>query len=192
MTELSMAGSNMTESNCSEAQKNEDLWGNFWIALFTRDVVIVLGIMGNILISTILMQKHMRRTFNKLLVALAISDTTTLISCLASSILRPYTKIFQTTSIYILVPMRFITQASSLNLTVAIAYERFLAINHLQHYRMNKKYRTTKYVSFVSITSVLLHIGTFFELEPTECSGLHGLTYGLIKPSKIFYGLLYV
>ena len=87
--------------------------------------------------------------------------------------------------------MRFITQATSLNLTVTIAYERFLAINNPHSYRKNKKYRTTKYVSFVSITSVLLHLGTFFELEPTECSGLHGLYYGLLKPSIIFSSKIY-
>ena len=48
----------MAGSNCSQDQKDEDLWGNFWIAIFTRDVVMVLGVLGNILISTILMQKH--------------------------------------------------------------------------------------------------------------------------------------
>ena len=181
----------MTEANCSEAKINEDLWGTYWIAFFTRDVVIVLGIMGNILISTILVQKHMRRTFNKLLVALAFSDTITLISCLASSVMRPYTNIFQTLTMYLLVPMRFITQATSLNLTVTIAYERFLAINNPHHYRKNKKYRTTKYVSFALISSVLLHLGTFFELEPTECSGLHGLYYGLLKPSEMFSSKIY-
>lgn len=48
-----------------------------WIPL-VKDVVSVLGIVGNIILSIVRMQSHLRNGFNKLLVALAIFDTLTL------------------------------------------------------------------------------------------------------------------
>ena len=72
---------------CSDSSSNGAGDGfpstKFWIGLFTRDVIALLGIIGNIMILVILRQKDIRNTFNKLRVSLALSDTIMLITCLA-------------------------------------------------------------------------------------------------------------
>ena len=55
----------------------EDHEFDSWIPL-VKDVVSVLGIVGNIIFSVVRMQSHLRNGFNKLLVALAVYDTLTL------------------------------------------------------------------------------------------------------------------
>ena len=158
-----------------------------WVDLFLRDIVAGLGIIANILIVVILLQRHLRTTFNKLRVALAVSDATMLTTCLAASLLRSSRDILGTMYIYILWPLRNFALTTSIFMTVAIALERFLAINDPHSYRRNKRYRTTKYVSFATIAAVLLNMGKFFELDQTECDhprALQGLFFGVVKAWK--------
>ena len=82
-----LSGSEYNNSSVDEDHlQHQTFW--FWIDLFTRDFVTGLGIVGNILISVILAQRHMCNTFNKLLVSLAVTDTVMLISCMVPSALR--------------------------------------------------------------------------------------------------------
>ena len=158
-----------------------------WVDLFVRDVIACLGVIANILIVVVLSQRHLHTTFNKLRVALAVSDATMLITCLAASVLRSLRDILGTMYIYILWPLRNFALTTSIFMTVAIALERFLAINDPHSYRRNKRYRTTKYLSFVIIAAVLLNMGKFFELDQTECDhprALQGLFFGVVMAWK--------
>ena len=57
-----------------------------WVSL-VKDVVSVLGIVGNIILSGVRMQSHLRNTFNKLLVALAVFDSLSLLMGLHDSVI---------------------------------------------------------------------------------------------------------
>ena len=69
---------NGTSSECNSPVRREHEALASWVDLFTRDVIAILGILGNIVLIKIRMQKHLRNTFNKLLIALAIFDISTL------------------------------------------------------------------------------------------------------------------
>ena len=58
-----------------------------WVCL-VKDVVSVLGIVGNIILIAVRMQSHLRNTFNKLLVTLAIFDSLALVLGLMYSTMR--------------------------------------------------------------------------------------------------------
>ena len=61
---------NLSEPECPSSSKValEYQMLSSWAFILTKDVVAVLGILGNIATAVILMQRHMRNTFNKLLV----------------------------------------------------------------------------------------------------------------------------
>ena len=66
----SWSGKNATDSECQS-----HVWKEYevlldWVDLFTRDTISVLGICGNIVLIIVRMQRHLRNTFSKLLVAL--------------------------------------------------------------------------------------------------------------------------
>ena len=98
-------------SECSNSTSNGDDFPStkFWINVFTRDVIALLGIIGNIMILVILRQKQICNTFNKLRMALALSDTVMLITCLAASILQSSKDVLGKMYPFLLWPMRNIS-----------------------------------------------------------------------------------
>ena len=143
----------------------EDL-PTLWIDII-KGFFATLGILGNILVLRVLLQRHMRITFNKLRCALAVFDTLNCMAWLLESILEN-SVIGYEISAYMVWPMTNFAYTASIFMTMAIAVERFLAINHLHKYRKNQRYRTTKYVCFVTITAILLNITKFFEFKEAD------------------------
>ena len=176
-------------SECSNSTSNGDGFPStkFWIGLFTRDVTALLGIIGNIMILVILRQKQICNTFNKLRMALALSDTIMLITCLTASILQSSKDVLGIMYPVLLWPMRNIAMTTSAFITVSIALERHKAINDPLKYRSNKRHEAQKYVYSALVASVLLNIHLFFELENAPCNdGLPGLYFGSVNTSQLF------
>ena len=183
----------LNRSECKNATEDgEDLQHQtFWIDLFTRDNMAGLGIIGNILILVILVQKHMRNTFNKLLVALALSDTVMLITCIVASALRSSKDVLGAIYPLFLWPMRHISITISMFLTVTIAWERLIAVSDPYSYKSNQQYRATKYVASVTIAALILNVGKFFEIEATHCRWAPGLFFGSVKPAALLKNRTY-
>ena len=176
-------------SECSNSTSNGDDFPStkFWINVFTRDVIALLGIIGNIMILVILRQKQICNTFNKLRMALALSDTVMLITCLAASILQSSKDVLGKMYPFLLWPMRNIAMTTSAFITVSIALERHNAINDPLKYKSNKRHEPLKYVSSAMMASVLLNIHLFFELVNAPCNdGLPGLYFGSVNTSPLF------
>ena len=184
---------NLNRSECNNATEyGEDLQHQtFWIDLFTRDIMAGLGIIGNILILVILVQRHMRNTFNKLLVALALSDTAMLITCIVASTLMSSKDVLGAIYPLFLWPLRHISITISMFLTVTIAWERLLAVSDPYSYKSNQQYRATKYVTSVTIAAVILNVGKFFEIEATHCRWAPGLFFGSVKPAALLKNQTY-
>ena len=143
-----------------------------WVDLFTRDMIAILGIFGNIILIMIRMQKRLRNTFNKLLVALAFFDIFTLIIFLAVSISKTSKKMFHVLFPYFIWPFGHIAVTGSMFMTVVIAYERFLAVHKPLNFKRGQRYRVVRYVTFVIITTVIINAAKFFEYEPDDCNGI--------------------
>ena len=182
----------VNESACPNSTIDGDTT-TFWIDLFTRDVIASLGIIGNILISVVLAQKRMRSTFNKLRVALAISDTVMLVTCIAAPGLKYFgADILGAAYPFLLWPLRNFAMTTSVFLTVSIALERLLAINDPLNYDSNRRHGCTKYVSSAAVVAALLSIHLFFEVEPTPCdNGLPGLFLGSVKTTEVFDDVIF-
>ena len=78
---------NLTQPECPSSSKValEYQMMSSWVYILTKDMVSVLGILGNVATAVILMQWRMRNSFNDLLVALALFDTILLVTTLAYS-----------------------------------------------------------------------------------------------------------
>ena len=139
-----------------------------WVDLVTKDAVSILGIIGNIVLIAVRMQSHMRTTFSKLLVALAVFDTLTLVAGLMYSSLKNSKKIYS----YILWPLGHFVITASTFMTVVIAYERYRAVHHPLVYKRGERYRVLRYVAFVTITAFIFNVTKFFEYEPGTGSAI--------------------
>ena len=183
--------SNVSKSACTNSTSDGGP-STFWIDLFTRDIITCLGIIGNILILVVLVQKCMRNTFNKLQVSLALSDTIMLITCLAAPVLKNFgAGILGEAYTFLLWPLRNFAMTTSVFLTVSIALERLLAVSDPLNYASNRRYGCRKYVSSAAIIAALLSIHLFFEIEPTLCNGMPGLFLGSVQTTAVSGGLIF-
>ena len=155
----------------SKAEEEYELLTS-WVDLFTRDTIAVLGIFGNIIIIMICVQRHMRNTFNKLLVALAFFDILTLTVSLVVSCMKTSKNIFRIAFPYIIWPLVHFAANASVLMTIVIAYERFIAVRHPLTYKKGRRYRVLRYVSFVIIIAFIFNVTKFFEYEPDDCNGI--------------------
>ena len=165
---------------------------NWWIDTFTQDVVTGIGIVGNILICVILVQKKVRRnTFNQLRVALALFDIAMLITMfLTFALFRSAKDILQAVYPVLLWPLMSFSMTISVFMTVAIAWERYGAINNPYTYKSYQEYRAIQYVSSLIVATLILNIGKFFEFQPTQCIENTGIT-GVLKIGPIFQNHVY-
>ena len=131
-----------------------------------------MGLLGNILILCVLLQKHMQNTFNKLRAALAMFDSMLLGPLVLSNILGLTIdkETFGGTFCYFFWPLQNFSQTASMFMTVAIAIERLRAVSYPHKYRKNQRYRTTKYVVSVTIIALVFNLTKFFEFQP-DASG---------------------
>ena len=176
---------NITEPECPSSSKIalEYQMNSLW-DFHVKDIVAVLGILGNITTAVILMQRHMRNTFNKLLVALAFFDTTLLVTSLAYSCVWASKKAFMIAFPYILWPMRCFAMTSSTFMTVVIATERFIAVCHPLRYKNNRHHRVLKHVTTVTILAMVFTASKFWEYEPNNCS--------VIRVTKLYKNNVYI
>lgn len=147
---------------------------SFWVEGVVQSVCAGLGIIGNILACVIITRKEMRNSFNLLLVSLACFDSTYLIGSILDSLRKP--NIFGLVSEahiilfpYLLYPVNQIAISGSIFMTVAIAWERYIAVHYPLDYNqaMNNSHairkRLMKYVGPVLILSIVFNLGKFFE-----------------------------
>ena len=153
-----------------------------------KDIIATFGIMGNILILMVLLQSHMRSTFNKLRSALAILDTILLISYIVESIFY-HTPAFKIAFPYFLWPIRNFAQTASIFMTVVIAVERFTAIHYPLKYKRNKHSRAIKYILSVTICAGALNVTKFFELEGDPM--VQGSWFKEIKATDLYNNVIY-
>ena len=117
------------------------------------------GVSGNILILCILLQKHMRITFNKLRAALAVFDSMVLgLMLLSQSILTFNKELHGKVFSYFTWPLWEFSKTASMFMTVAIAIERLIAVTYPHNYSTNRRYRATKYVMSVIITALAFNL----------------------------------
>ena len=133
---------------------------SWWIESCTQDVVIVIGIIGNILICVVLLQKHLwRNTFNQLRVALAFFDIILLITTFLTYVLfRSAEDILQIVYPIVLWPSKSFSKTISVFMTVTMAWERYGAINNPYTYKSYEEYRAMKYVSSLIIVAMVLNV----------------------------------
>ena len=147
---------------------------SFWVEGVVQSVCAGLGIIGNILASVIITRKEMRNSFNLLLVSLACFDSTYLLGSILDSLRKP--NIFGLASEahiilfpYLLYPLNQIAISGSIFMTVAIAWERYIAVHYPLDYNqaMNNSHairkRLVKYVGPVLILAIVFNLGKFFE-----------------------------
>ena len=176
--------------NYTKAGENVQLT-SLWIDTFAQDVVTGIGIIGNILIFVILKQKNMQNTFNQLRAALAVFDIIMLISMFSTNVLFRSSKDYlQAVYPVFLWPLKSFTMTISVFMTVAIAWERYGAINDPYTYKSYQEYRAIKYVSSLTVVALILNCGKFFELQPNKCIERPGFS-GVFKLGPIFQNLTY-
>ena len=151
------------------------------------------GVLGNILILRVLLQKHMRSTFNKLRAALAVFDLLLLANNVLGQAILSYDKnTFGVFFSYFWWPIRNFVQTASMFMTVAIAIERLIAVKYPHKYKRNQRHRATKYVLSVIITAMVFNLAKFNEWQP-DASGKHNWSkfwgYG---PTSMFKDPVYI
>ena len=146
---------------------------SFWVEGVFQIIFAILGIFGNIIASLIVTRKDMRNSFNLLLVSLACLDSTYLFGSILESVKnRGYAShvhilLFPTW----LYPMNQMALSGSIFMTVAIAWERYIAVHYPLDYNqaMNDsnaiRKRLVKYVGPVLVLAILFNLPKFFEAE---------------------------
>ena len=147
-----------------------------------KDVFSVLGLIGNLVLSRVRMQSHLRNVFNKLLVALAVFDSLTLASGLMYSTMKS-DKIMTS---YFIWPFRHMVITGSIFMTVVIAYERYRAVLHPLDHKLGEHYRVLRYVTIVTVSAVILNVTKFFEHEPDYCNSIQSTELYMDKVHLIF------
>ena len=75
-------------------------------------------------------------------------------------------------------------------LTVAIAWERYEAINYPYNYQCYQEYRAMKIVSSLIVAAFILNIGKFFEFQPSPCIK-RSVLIGVLEVRDIFKNQIY-
>ena len=181
--------------DCPVYEKSDELFLEtfaFWVEGVLQTVFAILGILGNIIASLIITRKEMRNSFNLLLVSLACFDSTYLFG----SILESFRKNFHLTSEthivlfpYLLYPLNQMAISGSIFMTVAIAWERYIAVHYPLDYNqaMNDsnaiRKRLVKYVGPVFVLAVLFNVVKFFEAKIIYTAVIQNHSGELILPS---------
>ena len=149
----------------------------FWLEGVTQTTLAIMGMTCNTIFSFILSRKELRNSFNILLIILATFDSVYLFG----AILESFRKSFQmATTIHIrlfprlLYPLQGIAMTGSIFMTVAIAFERYVAVHNPINYNraMNDgkatRSRVVKFFIPVMLASILFSLPKFFESTVAE------------------------
>lgn len=146
---------------------------SFWVEGVAQTSIATLGIFGNLISCLILTRKHMRNSFNLLLVTLAAYDTWYLFG----AILESFRKSFNLASDlhilmfpYFLYPLHQTSMTGSIFMTVAIAFERYSAV----HFPINYSQVRTKGTTFLTGSVLRKHS---LHLKWNHCK--HGMQFRL-------------
>ena len=74
-------------------------------------------------------------------------------------------------------------------MTLVIAYERFMAVCHPLKFNKGQKHRVIRYVSFVTIISIIVNVTKLFEYAPDDCDGIR-FTELYINQFYIVYNII--
>ena len=129
-----------TLTNCSVTEEQEQFYYNFrWWLEFPGTITIgSIGIAFNsISILTFLSRRMPSNFFNQLLISLAIFDTIYLANRMAESIVTHLIMSHNSLEVYVycLYPVRSVLMCCSIYLTIALAVERYNALNRPHVYR---------------------------------------------------------
>lgn len=105
----------------------------------TSSIVALLGVVGNVVATIVLMRPSMRNSFNLLLVTLAFVDLTFLVLNVAESLrvqFAVHVRLHFLLVPHFFYPMKFVALTASIFLTVAIALERFMAVHYPLDYNV--------------------------------------------------------
>ena len=147
---------------------------NFWVQGVTVTAMSVFGILANALFAIILAQRDLRNSFNLLLICLSVFDS----SFLMGAILESVRTVFKSASNlhiylfpYLLHPGRSMAMSGSIFMTVAISFERYVAVHNPIDYNlaMNDpratKRRVAKFLIPVVLLTILFSITKFFDAQ---------------------------
>ena len=148
---------------------------NYWINGVITNIVVILGLIGNILTIVILSQRAMRSSTNYYLSALAVCDSIVLIST-AFLIGLPgipnmsgymsYVFAYVVSYFY---PLALIAQTATIWLTVSFTVERYIAVCHpLKAASMCTISRAKIVIIGVSLGSSLYNIPRWFDYQPVS------------------------
>ncbi|CAG7823547.1 unnamed protein product [Allacma fusca] len=160
--------------NCSEPdfpnEKNKDLFAAHSVIA----IISVLGIIGNGISGVVLNMPQMRSSYNLLLFALTVSDSTQLFFfCLSygSQALWYLDIISQPELISPIYPFAlfcfYVAHTISIHITVLLSFERYIAVckPFKAHKVFPTKRRSCCYILIVSIFSILFNLPKWLELE---------------------------
>ena len=172
--------------NMTENEDNFQKLHSWWIQGVALSITGIAGIIVCTVAIIVLISDIKIRSifFNKLLISMTCFDIVYLICSIYESFRVNFMTEptdFCSLSGYVIVfgiyPLRKITMCCSVYMTVVIAFERFSATTNPITYRNNTKFsslnmRTLKYVSIVSLLSLLYGLPLFFAFQLTEMDGM--------------------
>ena len=148
---------------------------SFWVGGALNCLIAVFGLLINIVSAYVLLTNHfMKNTFNTLLSILLIIDSICLVFILIevlSNTFRLQVQLYDIFHPYFFHPFRNISLTSSIFMTIAIAHERYKAIQYPVLHRQNRRstrFRRallSKYTLVVILSATLINIPKFFEAE---------------------------
>lgn len=147
---------------------------SFWVEGVLQTGFAILGIVGNIVASLIISRREMRNSFNLMLVSLACFDSTYLFGSILESFRKDFDLQSDTHVVlfpYLLYPLNQMAISASIFMTVAIAWERYIAVHYPLDYNqaMNDsnaiRKRLVKYVGPVLALAFIFNIVKFFEAK---------------------------
>ncbi|KAK2154492.1 hypothetical protein LSH36_267g00008 [Paralvinella palmiformis] len=153
---------------------NEAAYGalQYWLNGVLTNIVVLLGLIGNILTIVILSQRAMRSSTNYYLTALAVWDSVVLICTflligLIGVHFETYQNHFHSYVVAYIYPVALIAQTATIWLTVSFTVERYIAVCHpLKAARMCTISRAKFVIIGVSVGSSLYNVPRWFDYTP--------------------------
>ncbi len=166
---------------------------SFWVYAVLTNIVIVLGLIGNMLTILILTQRAMRSSTNFYLCALAVWDSILLICTILLLSLNSIPN-FESYGLYVysyvvsyIYPIGLTAQTATIWLTVSFTVERYIAVCHpLKAASMCTLTRAKIVIIGVAFGSLLYNIPRWFDYRPKELLSSENVTSRIIFTRTLF------